>query len=53
MKCKGAIAEVDNPDALFAWIIRALDVGFRPSPEIQKFCTEQREPLKPVGEAHP
>jgi hypothetical protein len=33
MKCKGAIAETDTPDVLFAWIVRALDAGpnFRPS----------------------
>ena len=44
MKCKGALAEVGNPDVLFAWIVRALDAGFdfKPSPEIERFCMEQR-----------
>lgn len=47
MKCKGAIANTENPDVLFAWIVRALDPGFRPSPEIQKFCAGQKERSKP------
>jgi hypothetical protein len=48
MKCKGAVADAESPDILFAWIVRALDARFKPSPEIQKFCTEQKERLKPI-----
>jgi hypothetical protein len=45
MKCKGAMAETDTPDVLFAWIVRALDAGpnFRPSREIQRFCADQEK----------
>ena len=52
MKCKGAVADVGNPDVLFAWIVLALDAGsdFKPSPEIQRFCMEQGERLKPLGQ---
>jgi hypothetical protein len=53
MKCKGAMASAESPDVLFAWIVRALDSGFafEPSPQVKKFCTEQKERVKPVSEA--
>jgi len=45
MKCKGAIADTQEPNILFAWIVRGLaaDFAFEPSPQVKKFCTEQKK----------